>query len=80
MFLDHFHLNLSKDQELSTLLCLYPPTTVAILVCPPMWVDDAHHKVPNYGARHQEGTELMSPKTQSAPPILVEWAKGMHHP
>ena len=59
---------------------MYAPTTVAILVCLPMRVDDAHHKVPNSNARHLEGTKLMSPKTQSAPPIVVEWAKGMLHP
>ena len=56
------------------------PTTVAVLVCPPMRVGGAHHKVPNSGARYQEGTEQMSPKTQSTLPIVVEWAKGMLHP
>jgi hypothetical protein len=42
--------------------------------------DGAHHKAPNSVARHQEVTYPMSPKTQSTPSIVVEWAKGMHHP
>ena len=56
------------------------PTTVAIYVCQPIWVHCVHHKAPNSGARHQEDTEPMSPKTQSTPPIMVAWAKGMLHP
>ena len=55
------------------------PTMIAILVCPPMWVDSAHHKQSNSSACQLEGTELMSPKIQSTPPIVVEWAKGMLH-
>ena len=55
------------------------PTTVVILVCPPMQVDGAHHIVPNSNARHLEGTKSMSLKIQSTPPIVVEWAKGMLH-
>ena len=41
--------------------------------------DGAHHKAPNSSVRHLEDTELMSHKTQSTPPIVVEWTKGMHH-